>query len=117
MKIKSDFVTNSSSTSFILRCKADSKDELIDKVNSVLKDYIKDSEWNDQDFEAPPLLTSEKVYKTDSGQFIITDKIYLNVKEMPQWINDLFIDNNSDARKKLDSVGIKLISVDFKNSE
>lgn len=114
MKIKSDFVTNSSSTSFILHCTAVGKDELINQVNSILNDYIKAREWDDE-FKAPPMLTSEKVNQTESGQFIISDKIYLNVKDIPQWVKDFFINNESDACKKLESAGIKLINVEIKN--
>lgn len=114
MKIKTDFVSNSSSTSFVLCCTAVGKDELIDQVNNALQVYITERAWDDE-FQAPPLLTREKVSQTESGQFIISDKIYLNAKEIPQWIKLFFIDNDSDACKKLDGAGVKLVSLEIKN--
>jgi len=117
MKIKTDFVTNSSSTSFILPCRArmDSKDDFINKFNSLLKDYIKDRSWDD-DFQEPPLLTSDMVTQDESDLFIIKDyaSIYHSEKDIPQYIREL-IDDNSDIWKLLNENGINPLSVDIKD--
>ena len=118
MKIKSDFVTNSSSTSFIIDCKAESssKDDFIDKFNSFLKDYTKGRSW-DEGFQEPPLLTSDTVSQTGAGEFTIRDfvPIYYNENDIPQYIQELFSDSDSDACKALKAVGIKLTKVEVKN--
>lgn len=117
MKIKRDFVTNSSSTSFIITCKAEAegKDDFINKYNGMLKDYIKNKEW-DEDFQEPPMLTSDRVTNIGEGVFIITDfvPIYSNESDTPQYIQEL-LDKDSDASKLLEQAGIKLITVDTKD--
>jgi len=118
MKIKQDFVTNSSSTSFILTFKSEAKGEkeFIDKFNCVLEDYIKDNAWNEE-FQAPPLLTSEKVKQTGQGTFVINDYLPMDkgAEDISQSIKDIFISNNSDACKKLDSAGIRATTVEIKD--
>jgi hypothetical protein len=118
MKIKSDFVTNSSSTSFIISCEAgvSKKDDFIDKFNSFLKDYIKERTW-DEEFQEPHMLTSDMVTLNDSGVFTITDfaPIYNSEQDIPQYIKELFLNKDSDAYKSLSRAGIKLINVDIKD--
>lgn len=118
MKIKRDFVTNSSSTSFIVTCKAaaEGKDEFIDKINGVLREYIKDREW-DEEFQAPPMLTSDRVISLGPGEFIITDfvPIYSNDLDTPQYIKDLFGGSDSDTGKLLEQAGIKIVTTEMKD--
>jgi hypothetical protein len=118
MKIKSDFVTNSSSTSFIITCEAEAggKDDFIDKYNRMLKDYIKDKDWNEE-FQEPPMLTSDRVTSIGQGVFIITDfaPIYSNDLDTPQYIQELFIDPDPDAGKLLEQAGIKLMKIEMKD--
>ena len=118
MKIKSDFVTNSSSTSFIISGKYDGKgiDEIKAIFNGLIQDYRKKTEW-DKDTERPPLIKSEMIQKTGPDTFSITDFIPQSNEEedIPQWIKDIFINNDSEAGKKLESAGIKITNVGLKN--
>lgn len=117
MKIRTSFVTNSSSCSFILSCRAimDSKDDFIDKFNSLIEDYIKDRKWDD-DFQEPPLLTSDMVTQDESGIFVIKDfvPIYGSEENTPQYIRELS-DKNSDVWKLLNENGINPLRVDIKD--
>ena len=98
MKIKRSFVTNSSSTSFILTFEANEKmkDEFINKVNSLFNDYIEKNDFKD-DFQEPPLLTNDNVEEIDPGVFVIKDftPIYCGEHHKPQYIKDMF---NKDSR-------------------
>lgn len=118
MKIKSDFVTNSSSTSFIISCKSDAtdKDAFIDNYNRMLKKYIQDNEW-DENFQKPPLLRSDMVKQISPGVFEIRDyvAIYGGDLDIPQYIQEFFLDEESDAYKDLASVGIIPIKTDMKD--
>ncbi len=118
MKIKRDFITNSSSTSFIIACKSEAsdKDDFIDKFNGMLKDYIKKREW-DEEFKEPPLLTSDRVTAPRQGVFVIQDfvPVYSNDQDTPQYIQELFLDNDSDIGKLFEQAGIKLIDVKAKD--
>jgi hypothetical protein len=117
MKIKRDFVTNSSSTSFMLTFKTEAggKDAFIDKFNDLLKDYVKKSDW-DEKFKKPPILTSDRVTNKGSDEYVITDfaAIYSNELDMPQHIQDL-LDKDSDAGKLLEQAGIKLVATEIKD--
>jgi hypothetical protein len=116
MKIKRDFVTNSSSTSFIVRCESDAKakDDFIDRYNGWRKNYIEERRWHPE-FEEPPLLTSDMTSVGD-GEFIITDFLpyYLNEQDAPQYIKELR-DKDSVASKLLAKAGIKLMTVEMKD--
>ena len=89
MKVKKDFVTNSSSTSFIVTCKADTseKDEFIDKFNQFLEKYKENRTWDD-DFQEPPLLRIDMVNQIEPGVFAIRDlvAIYGGEEDIPQYI-------------------------------
>jgi hypothetical protein len=118
MKIKKDFVTNSSSTSFIITCEvgAMGKDEFIDKINRCLENYIKERAW-DEEFQEPPLLKSDMVNPAGSGVFIIKDfvPIYCGEEDMPQYIKELFLDKDSDAGRLLKNSGINPIRMEIKD--
>lgn len=118
MRVKRDFVTNSSSTSFIVICKADTpgKDEFIKKFNCFLKEYIKHGTWDD-DFQEPPLLRSDMVNQVEPGVFTIRDfvAIYGGEEDIPQYIRELFFNKDSDACKELNSAGIIPIKTEIKD--
>ena len=118
MKIKSDFVTNSSSTSFIIVCEADAQNiiDFADMFNRALAQYIKDNGWN-ENIQMPPMLTNEKVKQTEPGIFVITECIPIDNSTggMLQFVQDVFIDNGSEASKKFNSSGIRIINAENKN--
>ena len=118
MKIKSDFVTNSSSTSFIISGEDGGIgiDIIKDIFNDLIQDYRKKTEW-DKDTERPPSIKSERIQKTGPDTFCVKDFIPQNNDEedIPQWIKDIFINNDSEAGKKLKSSGIRITKVELKN--
>lgn len=117
MKIKSDFVTNSSSTSFIIHSKVDAagKEDFIVKYNSVMEEYINKRKW-DEEFQSPPFLTSSMVTQLGPDEFIIQDfvAIFSSEKDIPQYIKD-FSAPDSDLYKALKEAGIQLMEVEMKN--
>ena len=118
MKIKRDFVTNSSSTSFIVTVKAGTSDEgeLIDKFNSFREDYIKDRDWDD-DFQAPAALTTDMVKQIEPGVFTIQDFTphFGRTEDMPGYTLELFFNENSEARKALKDIGIEVVTAEIKD--
>lgn len=119
MKIKRDFVTNSSSTSFIISGKYDGGigiDKVKDIFNDLIQDYRKKTEW-DKDTERPPSIKSEMIQKTGPDTFYVKDFIPQNnnKEDIPQWIKDIFINNDSEAGRKLESSGIRITQVELKN--
>lgn len=117
MKIKRDFVTNSSSTSFIIRCKSDAKmkDDFIEAYNGWRNQYIKKEGWKEE-FQEPPMLTSDMVTSIGNGIFMITDFVPLHSgkRDTPQYIQDLS-DKESWASELLEQRGIVLVTVDEKD--
>lgn len=118
MKIKRGFVTNSSSTSFLLTClsHAEGKDEFICKFNSFLDDYIRKNKWRDN-FQEPPKLSIDMVEQTDAGTFIIKDfiPIFRGEASIPQYIKELFIEKTGDAYDLLIAKGINPNHMEIKD--
>lgn len=118
MKIKTDFVTNSSSSSFILTCKGNmsGKDEFIEKFNCYLNEYIKARVWDD-DFQEPPLLRGDMVNQVEPGVFAIRDFVafYGSEEDMPQYVRELFFDKDSEACKELNGAGIMPVKTEIKD--
>lgn len=118
MKIKRSFVTNSSSTSFILTCKAkvEGKDDFIHRFNAFFEDYIRKNKWKD-DFQEPPKLTSDMVEQTESGTYVIKDFVPILRGEgsIPQYIRELFIEKDTDAYRSLIEAGIDPDHVEIKD--
>ena len=114
MKIKTDFVTNSSSSSFVIIAKSDTDDPevFIQKFNQYLQDHIEDNNWKD-DFEPPPLLTLDRIKKLGPNQFHIEDYVpfYSSEDDTPQYIVDLLKADHRDLSK----YGLKHVSLETKD--
>lgn len=117
MKIKRDFVTNSSSTSFIMRCESNAKTkaDFIYAYNEWRSEYIKKKGW-DKEFREPPLLENDMVTDIGGGIFAIRDfvPLYSGEKDTPQYIRDLFNDE-STASKLLKKAGIVMVTFEEKD--
>ena len=118
MKIKMDFVTNSSSSSFIVVVESDTKDleEFIQKFNEFLRDHIEENSWKD-DFEPPGMLTYDRVKKVGPNTFIVKDFLpfYWDEKDMPSYIKVLKKFREGDDQVSLIKYGIKKVSVDVRD--
>jgi len=118
MKIKSDFVTNSSSTSFILTCQTDieEKQEFINKLNKLLQEYSNRRKW-DEEFQEPPFITSEMVTQVGPKRYAIRDfvAVFSGEADIPQYIMDFFLDTDSAESKALAEAGIVLVNKEIKN--
>lgn len=119
MKIKQDFVTNSSSTSFIIKCVSDAEGEkeLTDNFNTFWKGYVESRAWDDG-FQALAELTIDMVKQTGKRQFTIHDYLSFfggRTENMPGYVKELFFDENSEARKALKEIGIEIVSVETKD--
>ena len=92
MKIKRDFVTNSSSTSFILSVESevDDPNTVLAFINDFFQDYTKKNDWND-DCDLPVPLTPDRIVKNGSNKFIIEDYIpyYKDNDDIPGYITEL----------------------------
>lgn len=92
MKRKLDFVTNSSSTSFILRVesKTDDPDIVLNFINEAFQIYSEKNGW-DNECNLPALLTPDRVVKKGPNKFIIEDYLpyYKDDGDIPGYIKDL----------------------------
>jgi hypothetical protein len=92
MIISWDFVTNSSSTSFIVVSPASSItiQSLVEAVNRYIKEYNSKNSWKD-DFEPAPLLDQESVRELKDGSLAIEDYIpfYGDPEDMPEYLRNL----------------------------
>lgn len=91
MKIKGDFVTNSSSTSFIVKVSTENDDviRLVERLNAFLDDYSHKNDWREE-FIQPLRITADMIKKTSDGAFQITDYLPLHEEgEMPDYWQEL----------------------------
>jgi hypothetical protein len=92
MKIKLDFVTNSSSTNFIIALPKGSTDTrtFIEALNKRAEKYNLENGWKD-DFEPAPLLAPESVRVVEDGSLEIEDYIpfYADADDIPEYLRDL----------------------------
>lgn len=116
MKIKSDFVTNSSSTSFIItfRAGAGGKEDFVKKFNDLLRVYIEKRSW-DEEFREPPFLTGDIVEQV-GDKYTIRDfvPIYCGEGDIPQYIQDI-LQGDSEISKLFIDAGIQLIKMETKD--
>ena len=114
MKIKSDFVTNSSSTSFIITVESDTDDqnEFIKKFNQFLKSYIAANNWQDN-FVPPDLIDHGRIKKMGTNTFVVTDFVpaHWSDQATPSYIKAL---ENTNPTELLEC-GIKKVTVKEKD--
>jgi hypothetical protein len=119
MKIKRDFVTNSSSTSFILNIESETEDpnKILKIINDFFQDYINKNDWND-DCDLPALLTPDRIVKNGPKKFTIEDYIpyYKDNEDIPEYIKELLskLKNGKDGQTSVDgdikSMGFEIIN-------
>ncbi len=116
MKIKGDFVTNSSSTSFILRVTAETQDltEFVAKFNAYLQDYVENNSWRDG-FEPPQRLTKEVVKKVGDNVFAIKDfiAIYNDEEDIPAYFAEVL--RRLDEHEGMREYGISKVSYEMRD--
>lgn len=117
MKIKADFVTNSSSTSFIMTCKskAGGTADFTTSANKLFERYIKKEGWR-QNFQSPPKLTEDMVEQIAAGVFIIRDftPFSCGEQDIPQYIEDIF-NKDAEAGDGASNSGITLVNIESKD--
>ena len=119
MKIKRDFVTNSSSTSFILCVESDIDNilEFVNKYNMLLNEISDKNSWKD-DYELPPVLFTDRVKKGELNTYLIEDYLpfYETEDDLPQYIKELVDERNSaiDAHRS-EKYRINRISIETKD--
>lgn len=116
MKIKTDFVTNSSSTSFIMQCASSAKTigDFISAYSSWREAYIERME-NTVGFQEPPTLTNDMVHIKDE-KFIVTVfvPIHSGEQDTPKYVQGLS-NKESDTYRLAVKEGITVMDVDRKD--
>jgi hypothetical protein len=111
MKIKTDFVTNSSSTSFVFLIQPTTKDlkSFLDKFNQFIREYSAKNSWRD-DFETPPLVAPESIQADAEGNLMVREFLpfYTDNEDLPGYIRDLIALAETGA--DLSMYGIKKLS-------
>jgi len=101
MKIKIDYVTNSSSASFLLYIESTARDEeeFIESFNKFLEDYNEENRWK-KNHRNVSFINPKEIRQISSGVFIVEDWItmYNDYDDIPNYIKYLIlrhiIDNN-----------------------
>jgi len=111
MKIKADFVTNSSSSSFILILKSQTNDRA--EIIRRLSEYLEQRHGDDADSEESGSLLQadlQNLQQSSANEFVLEGAIpyYRDYDDLPKPIRDLVLDQTTDP-KGLDQAGIEII--------
>lgn len=111
MKIKTDFVTNSSSSCFILTLKSQTNDraELIRRLSA----YLEQRHGGDADSEesdSPLQADLQNLQQRSANEFVLEGAIpyYRDYDDLPKPIRNLVLDQTADP-EGLDQAGIEII--------
>lgn len=92
MKIKTDYVTNSSSASYLLYIKSeyDDLEDFKKSFNKYMDDYIK---YNHSDEDPPRFFNPRDVSQISSNTFLIVDwnSMYNDFHDVPRYMLDLIL--------------------------
>lgn len=117
MKIKQDFVTNSSSTSFIITMDSDINDKnlFVKKLNKCFEDVIRKNGSPD-DLDSLPLINSDDVEIASPCVYVLEGYVpYFNgYDDLPTHIRDLVLDYMND-RSRFSKFGIKNLTFETKD--
>ena len=117
MKIKSDFVTNSSSTSFIIAMESDFVDkvEFVKKLNECLEEIDQKSGWQEQP-DPQPSVDVDDVEKVSSNLFVMEGVVpyFSSYDNLPKHIRNLVLDYMND-HDSLAKFGIKNLEFEIKD--
>ncbi|MEI6125586.1 MAG: hypothetical protein WCQ99_03445 [Pseudomonadota bacterium] len=110
MKIRKGFVSNSSSSSFIINIHSAVKnvDDFIKTFNDFLAEHIENKSWQDG-FVQPQFLTPEKVEQSGPNDFIIKEfmPFYNSPDDLPEYIKELKSDDPQLLKEIESKYGMK----------
>ena len=117
MKIKTDFVTNSSSTSFIVSMQSDLVDkvEFVKKLNECFEEIGQKSGWQ-EDPDPKPSIDVDDVEKVSSNLFVMEGDVpyFSSYDDLPKHIRNLVLDYMTD-HNSLTKFGIKKLEFEIKD--
>jgi hypothetical protein len=113
MKIKTDFVTNSSSTSFMITMRSDIADlaKFVDKLNGHFE-LLCGKDVESGEMESPPTISIDNLQQTSQDVFMLEGAVpyYKGYGDLPKHIQYLLLENMNDP-ERLSKIGIKNLDI------
>jgi hypothetical protein len=113
MKIKTDFVTNSSSTSFIIPITTDLNDrlDLLKKLNAYFEQRYGEDVYSEE-LDSPPQIDINSLQQKSENVFVLEGVVpyYKGYDDLPEHIRDLVLDYKSNP-SRLSAFGIKKLEL------
>lgn len=115
MKFKTDFVTNSSSASFILYFASTDKnlDSFQDSFNRYLEEYIQEYKYTEESSDLR-FYNPQTVEEKEESIFKITEStsMYNNYGDIPHYMRTILLDSKIRQKELLEAFGFKSIWIE-----
>ena len=112
MKIKTDFVTNSSSTAFIITIESDLSDrlQLLNNLNERFEQLSREDAHSGES-DSPPLIDINSLQQISDNIFALEGVVpyFSGYDDLPKHIRDLVLDHVNDP-ESLNKYGIKTLN-------
>ena len=116
MKFKTDFVTNSSSASFILYFASTDKnlDSFQDSFNRYLEEYLRQYKYNEES-SILRFYNPQTIEEKEEGIFKITEStsMYNNYEDIPHYMRTVLLDSKIRQKELLETFGFKSIWIEI----